>query len=168
VTEHGAGHHHPTVVDLFEPAVNFALFAALLVYLLRGPLREFFRDRAARIREALDAGTTARDEARALRVQIEKDMADLPRRREQLKAELFETAELQKARLLESARETAARIRTDAETLAVQEEAGARRALREELARGAVDEATRLVAGAIGADDQKRFIRDFVDVARTL
>jgi F-type H+-transporting ATPase subunit b len=168
VTEHGAAHHHPTVVDLIEPAVNFILFAALLVYFLRGPLREYFRERVSRLREGLQAGAKAREEAQALRVQIEKDIADLPRRREQLKAELFEIAELQKARLLEAAREAATRILTDAETLAVQEEAGARRALREDLARRAVDEATRLVSQAIGADDQKRFIREFVDVAGTL
>lgn len=168
MTEHGAAHHHPTFLDLFEPAVNFVLFTALLVYLLRGPLREYFRDRAARIREGLEAGGKAREEAQELRVQIEKDMAELPRRRESLKAELLETAELQKVRLLETARQTAARLRSDAETLAVQEEAAARRALREDLARRAVDEATRLVAQAIEAKDQKRFIREFVDVARTL
>jgi F-type H+-transporting ATPase subunit b len=168
VTEHGAAHHHPTFLDLFEPAVNFALFAALLVYLLRGPLREYFRDRAARIREGLQAGDTAREEAQALRVQIEKDMAELPRRRESLKAELLETAELQKARLLETARQTAARLRGDAETLAVQEEAAARRALPEDLARGAVDRATRRGAQAIESGDQTRVIREFVDVARTL
>jgi len=168
MTEHGAVHHHPTIGDLFEPGVNFLLYGALLVYLLRGPLREYFRDRAARIRESLHAGAKAREEAAALRVTIEKDMVDLPHLRERLRAELVGIAGLQKDRLLEVARQTAARVRSDAEVLAVQEAAAARRALREDLVRRAVDEATRMVERSLGPDDQKRFIRDFVEVARAL
>src|SRR2546426_7048926 len=54
MTEHAA--HHATVGDLLWPALNFAIFVAVLVRFLRPPAVEYFRARAARLREALQAG----------------------------------------------------------------------------------------------------------------
>jgi len=162
------GHAAPTVLDLIEPSVNFLLYAGLMGYLLRGPLREYFRDRTARLREGLEAGAKAREEAEALRAQLEQDLADLPRLRESLKADLLGTAEQQKATLLEAAEQTAARLRSDVEKLATQERASARRVLREDLSTRAVQEATAIVRDALGPEDEQRFISNFVDVARAL
>ena len=160
------GGHHPSVTDLALPAANTIVFLFGMVYLLRGPLREYFRDRAHTIRKALEAGKKAREEAAALKAQLERDLADMPRIREELKAELKDTAERQRDRTIETAQRAAARIREEAQTLAAQEQAAARRELRGEVVERAVAEATSLARAALGPDDQQRFVREFSEGAR--
>lgn len=160
--------HDPVVTDLIKPAVNFTLFAALVVYAVRGPIGDFFRDRTARIRAALEAGANAKREAEALRAQLERDTADLPSLRAGLVAEMRETAERERTLLLEKARQTAARIRLDAKLTGEQEAAAARSELREATVQRAVAEAARLVREAITPEDQARTVQEFVQSARTL
>src|SRR5207244_11527322 len=76
MTEHAA--QHATVGDLFWPVLNFAIFVAVLVRFLRPPAVEYFRARAVRLREALQAGTRARAEAEAPRATPARDVEDLP------------------------------------------------------------------------------------------
>lgn len=154
--------HHPAITDLIKPAINFSLFAALMVYAVRGPIRTFFTDRTARIRGALQAGANARREAEALRAQLERDAADLPNVRARLVAEMRETAEREREVLLQKARQTAERIRLDAQLTAEQEAEGARAALRQAAVEQAIAEATRLVRATITPRDQERAVEEFV------
>jgi len=161
--------HHavPTIASLLWPVVNFALFAAVLVRFLAGPLREFFRARAERLREELATGERARREAEGLRAQLAKDVANLPAARERLKADLLATATRERDQLLAQGRQTAERIRRDAALLVEQEISSARRVLRDELVDSAIREATALVRGAMQAPDQQRFVSEFIARAGT-
>jgi len=162
--EHGA---HPSITDLIWPVVNFTLFAIIVVRFLAGPIREYFRARTERLRDALAAGRRAKDEAIALKAQLDRDLAALPALREKLKAELRVTAEHERDSLLAQASTTGVRIREDAKLVADQEIAAARRAVRMETVDEAVRQATALVRAALDANDQERFVRDFVASART-
>jgi F-type H+-transporting ATPase subunit b len=163
MTEHVT---HPSIWhSLFWPmpvVPNFLLFGGLMVYVLRGPVVEFFRARTARLREGLQAGARARREAEALRATLKRDIENLPALRAQLVADMRATAELQRQNLLATGRKAAERIRADARLLAEQEIAAARQALRAEVIAQAVEEATALVRRAIRPEDQARFVRDFV------
>jgi F-type H+-transporting ATPase subunit b len=160
--------HHPVITDLIKPAVNFSLFAALIVYAVRGPIRTFLRDRTERIRSALEAGQRAKREAEELRAQIGRDTADLPGIRARMVGEMRETAERERALLLEKAAQTAERIRLDAKLTGQQEAEAARSELRIATIEQAVAEAARLVRQAITPDDQHRAVEEFVQSARTL
>ena len=163
MTDHGA--HHPNVWDLFWPlplVPNFLIFLALMIYLLRGPIREFFRERTARLREALEAGARARQEAEALRAQLARDVAELPAARERLRADLRAAAEEQRRAMAEAGARAAERIRTDARALAEQEFAAARQALRAEVIDEAIRQATATIRTAIRPEDQERFVNEFV------
>lgn len=153
--------HNPSVTELLMPAVNFALFAGLMVYVLSAPLRTYFRERTAKIRAALEVGRNAKRDAEALRTQLERDTADLPRLRSQMVADLRDTAERQRDLLLRQAREMAERIRTDARIAADQETSAAKSQLRSMIVERVVQEASRLVRETITADDQQRFVDDF-------
>ncbi len=163
--EHGG--HEPSITELGWPLVNFLLFVGLLVWQLRGPIREFFRARTERLRDELAAGERARKEAEALRAQLAKDLADLPATRDRLKADVLATAGRERDQMIAQGKETAERIRNDAKLLAAQELATARRALRQELVDDVVREGARLVQGALGSQDQERFVREFVAAARS-
>jgi F-type H+-transporting ATPase subunit b len=165
--EHHA-EHIPSILELIYPAINFALFAALLVRALSGPIREYFRERAERLREELAAGDRARRDAEALRAQLARELAELPATRAQLKSDLLATAERERDQMLALARQNAERIRNDARLLADQEVAAARRMLRDEVVTGAVAKAADLVRGSTQSSDQTRFVDEFIHGAGAL
>jgi F-type H+-transporting ATPase subunit b len=162
--EHHA-EHVPTIATLLWPAINFSIFTVLLVRFLAGPLREFFRARAERLRDELAVGDRARREAEALRAQLARDLADLPATRQRLKSDLLATAERERDQLLAHGRETAERLRRDAKLLGEQQVASARRALRDEVVAAAIRDASILVHQAIQPHDQQRFVHEFFDRA---
>jgi F-type H+-transporting ATPase subunit b len=161
-TAHHGAAHGPTVGQLFWPALNFVLFVVLLVRFLRGPIVVYFRERGARLRDALAAGARAREAAETLRAQLARDMENLPALRERLRADLRAAAERERDNLVAQGRTAAARIRRDAELLAEQEFAAARDAVRAEVIEEAIRQATVLVQEGIRPQDQERFVRDFV------
>ena len=162
--EHGI--HEPSIADLLFPAINFTIFVFVLVRFLAGPIREYFRERTERLRAGLEAGKRARREAEELRAQLARDMEALPGIRERLRADLLATAEDARAQLVAQGKEAAERIRADARLVADQEAESARRAVRSEIVEEAIRQATALVHDAVKADDQTRFVRDFVESAR--
>lgn len=165
--EHGAEHAvaHATIADLLWPAVNFAIFIFIMTRALRGPLREYFRERTERLKAALEAGARARRDAESVRAELARELANLPELRERLKADLRSSAEQEGARLIEQGRQTAARIKADAQLLADQEARNARHALRTEVIDETIRAATALIRGAIATTDQERFVREFVQGA---
>ena len=160
MTEQAA--HHATVGELLWPVLNFVIFVAILVRVLRAPAVEYFRARTARLREGMQAGGRARGEAETLRAAIARDIENLPALRAQLRADLRATAQRECEELLALGRTAAAHIRSDARLLAEHEFAAARAALRSEVIDEAVRQATALVRRALRPDDQARFVREFV------
>ena len=155
----------PTIGQLFWPLLNFILFVWLLVHFLREPVREHFRSRGERLRDALAAGSRAREAAEALRADIARDVTNLPVLREQLRKDLRATAERERDTLVALGRQAAERIRADARLLADHELSAARDALRADVIDEAVRQATALVRKGLGPDDQERFVREFVAAA---
>src|SRR5262245_19008796 len=161
MVEHGA-HHQPGLGDLLFPAINFAIFGFLLVRFLAGPIREYFRERTERLRDGLEAGRRAQQEAQRLRAELDREMQELPAVQARLKADLLATAEEAKTALLAQGRLAAERIRADAKLVAEQEAAAGQRALRAEIVEDAVRQAKAIVREHVNADDQARFVREFV------
>jgi len=164
MTEHGPG-ESSQLFNLSLSVVNFTLFVGLLVYFLRGPIKEFFRERTERLREALAAGARARRAVEDLRADLAKDVADLPALRERLRVDALATAERERDNMIAAAVRASERIRADARLLAEHELAAARHALRREVIEEAVREAVAIVRKAIRPEDQERLIREFVSGA---
>jgi F0F1-type ATP synthase membrane subunit b/b' len=162
MTEHAAP---PGIGSLVLPAINFLLFAGLMIWKLPAPVREFFRERTARLREALAAGKRALAEAEETRAALERDVRELPATIAHLKADIRATADRERANLLGVAVRAADRIRSDARLLAEHEIAAARDGLRTEVVEEAIRQATVLVRDAIRVGDQERLVIDFVQSA---
>lgn len=163
MTEHVV--HHPSLGDLLYPAINFGLFIFLSRRFLGGPIREYFRARTARLREALQAGDRARAEAESLRAELARQVADLPALQEKLRADIRASAERETETIRKSAEHAALRIRKEARELADQEVTAARQALRAEVAEEAIREATAMLREALNATDRDRLLREFIDHA---
>lgn len=163
MVEHGG--HQPSIRDLLFPAINFAIFAVLLYRFLAAPVREYFRERTERLRNALEAGRRAHEQALALQAQLARDIQELPAVQARLKADLMATADEARSTLLEQGRIAAERIRGDAVLVAEQEGRAAQRAVRAEIVEESVRQATALVQQAITQADQSRFVQEFVTAA---
>lgn len=162
MTEHGA---HPGIGTLLLPAINFVLFVGLLAWKLPAPVKQFFRDRTERLREALAAGKRALAEAEEARAALERDVRELPATLAHLKADIRAAADREHANLLEVTVRAADRIRGDARLVAESEVTAARGALRSEVVEEAIRQATAILRDAIRTEDHERMVRDFVQTA---
>jgi len=116
----GGGAHHTTLklfglelgnggqflVKLF----NFALFAAILVFLLKGALSSAFKARARELEDKLSQAERERLEADAQIQELEARMAGLQAELEGIMAKAESEAEAEKARIIQSAQAEAAQI----------------------------------------------------------
>ena len=164
MTEHGA---HPGVGTLLLPLINFVLFVGLIVWKLPGPVKEFFRERTERLREALSAGRRALAEAEETRAALERDVRELPSTIAQLKADIRAAADREHSNLMDMTTRAAERIRSDARLVAESEVTAAHNGLRSEVVEEAVRQATAMLRDTIQPEDHERMVRDFVQTAGT-
>lgn len=123
--EHEGGHH--AEVKLFGKSLgrgaqfgvqvfNFAIFAGLLVFLLKGALSSAFKARARELEEKLSQSERDRLEGEAQLRELEGRMAGLQGELEGIMARADADAEAEKQRILEAATAEAAQILAQAQS----------------------------------------------------
>jgi F-type H+-transporting ATPase subunit b len=159
---HEAAHHVPTVGDLLFPAINFAVYLAIIVRFVIPAMREYLRRRSA-------DGMQLKAESEAALTRAERDLATSKARLSGLSVEadtirqdLVAIATRQAERTKAQAEETGTRRLADAKLLAEQERRRALGSLRADLARAATDLAGRRLRDALTADDQRSFVQQFL------
>ena len=147
----GGGHHDGIPwLTLGFSTFNVILFLLVMRRFALPVVRDFVRDRHARILRDLNAADEARTEALRLKAEWEQRLAHL------------EDAERERARILADAQRTAERIQRDAEQAAAAELRQIRAELRAELARQAMQQAEKTVRERWTDADQQRFVADFL------
>lgn len=162
--ESAEGHeeHEGSAIDTVARLVNFAIFAGVLVYLLKAPIRTYLSDRGTQIRADLASAVEMKSAAAAQLAEIERKMGALPGEIEALRAQgkreiaaegerIRTVAEAERSRLLEQARreiEVQTRI--------------AERDLVAHAAELAVGLATHQIEARITDDDRKRLVDRYV------
>ena len=155
---HHEGAHVASVTDLVFPAINFALFAVIVVKYVIPALREYLRRRAEDVTatitqaEALMASTRTRAQAVAAE-------------RASICDDLVTTATRHAERLRAQAEETGKRRLADAALVAEQERRRALGEVRAEVAALATELAESRLRGALSADDQRAFVEEFLEEA---
>ena len=144
-------------------AINFLLFAFVVVYFAGPPLRRFFSDRASTIHSNLAKSAKAFEEAEALARAAAGRIAALEGEVAQLKRELEEETAFQLNRISELARNNAGRVRRDTEVTAAALVDNAQRRVRENLAATAARLARELIARHFQAGDQSRLLEGFMN-----
>lgn len=147
---------------LLVRAMVFAVFAGLLVYLLRKPVSKFFSDRRENIAHTLEYLET---QEKNLNEQVEilnKKMDDLAAEREAVMAKFEEEGCRERDRLIAEAQATAERIKEQAGLTLALEITQAKAALKAQVAETAARLAEELVKKSVTAEDQERLARDFL------
>jgi F-type H+-transporting ATPase subunit b len=162
-----AAHGLASPTSLFLPIVNFSIFLYLLFHYAWPVVRDALVDRRKLVEKELSDADRAYQEAKAMRAEVEARRARVQEDGERLMGELRAEAERDGVALLESARRSAERIRRDASMLGEQEAAQAAHRLRNEMAEEVVARAAALVRQRLTAEDEQRFIGEFVSAIET-
>ncbi len=151
----------PMVVYL--QAINFILYAGLLVYFLRKPVREYFTGRGAAFNAALTKAAAAKAEAEARKREVQaKIMALQANAAEDLAQAKLDALALE-LRILKEAEEISAHLRAEAARTATFEVERAKNELRDDLLKQSVAFSTKLLKEKIADGDQKRLQTEFID-----
>lgn len=161
---HGGGHEAaglPTAV--YYQAINFVLYAGLLFFFLRKPVKNYFSNRQADFKQALIKAEAARKEAETKKKEIQERLARLQNSSQDSIAQARAEAEALKAKILQDAAELSQKLREDARRTAELEIERAKHELREELLNQSVALAQKMLADKMVEQDQKRLQTEFVD-----
>ena len=112
--------------------VNFTLYAFVMYRFAWPPIVKYLKERRATVVAALEAAARAHAEAEALKAEFEAKLKNVEADAARARDELMEIARTEADHLLEQAKRSAERIRRDAQLVADQEIARARRLLQEE------------------------------------
>jgi F-type H+-transporting ATPase subunit b len=158
-----AGYSSQQWRDFGWRVANFAVFAALLVFLVRKPLTGHFRGRReniARTKEYLE--TQARNLEEQTKVMTRK-LAELDQEREAVLAQCARDGAKERDRILAEAAKTAELIIARAEAAMEQEIRTARRTLTVEAGRLAASLAEELLIKNVTEDDRIRLTHEFIE-----
>jgi F-type H+-transporting ATPase subunit b len=154
-------HGIPSVV--WYQVLNFGLYVALLVFLLRKHVVNFFKGREQTFKQALVKAEQAKQEAEQKRAEIHHRLTTLQTSTEESLAKARAEAEALKAEIIAEAQEYAAKMKTEARQAAELEIERAKAHLREELLAQAIEVSKKMLADKMAEQDQKRLQSEFID-----
>ena len=162
--EHGGEHHEIEIPKaVIYQAINIAILIGGLIYFTREGIVSFFAGRKTAYLEAAQKSAFAREQAEKEFVDIKGKLANLDSTRaEQLNKARTHADDLKK-QITTEADQVSKRIREDAEMTARLEVQRAQKELREKLLNDSVEAARIVLTKDIGATDQQKLQKEFVN-----
>ena len=154
--EHNEGH------EAIYHWINFFLLAAALVYLGRKPLAEFFTQRSATVRKALDDGRDALERSQAQLSAVEAKLRHLEEEISAFKASAAREMELERQRLREAAAAEAERIRDSSRAQIELALRGAKLELKIQAAQQAIELAEEMIRQRLDDAGRRRLFSRFL------
>lgn len=146
--------------DFLYRCLNFAIVFGALAYILTKPIRKGLGERRAQLIETLEQANKARELAEAKVVQYERKLGDSDREIAELLAQAKEANSRERANALAEAQVVADTVRKEARQCADREIERARRELRAETAKMAIDMAEERLRQEITNEDHARLVTE--------
>ncbi len=153
----------PLPKDVIWQFVNFAIFIALLFFLLRKKVVAYFQEREANFKQALIKAEHARKEAEHQKSVIKEKLDKLEASAASDRALAQKDAEELKIKIITEAKELVANLKKETERSADSEIQRAKLELREELLNSAIEQAKKILKDKVNEPDQKRLQDEFVE-----
>ena len=150
--EAGHGGHEETITfmgDWLPRLVNFGIIAAIVIYFMRKPVRDFFKNRSDEIAKAMRESQEARDRAAAALAEMERKIKELEAETARMVADAKERGEKDRQALIDEGKKVAADVQTQVKQGIDIEVQKAKAALAVEAAQLSVDLAEGNVFGRI-------------------
>ena len=163
--DHGAEHGEHggwDVTSIVASFVNFFVLIGLFVFLFKGKLTEFLKERRAQVEVELNEAARLRAEAEAKHKEYSERMAKLDQELGQIKREMIAAGEKERDRIVAEAEEKASRMRKEAEFIIEQQAKQLREDLKREASEAAVTAAEQLLEKATTSFDQQRLAQEYL------
>lgn len=160
---HGTGHEGGIPSVVFYQAINFLMFAGILFYFLRNPVKNYFSGRGTAFNAALIKARAAKEEAEAKRQEAAARLGQLTANADAQIAQAKTDAEALRLRLLKDAEDISRNLRNEAARTAEFEVERAKNELRQELLNQSVALSSKILTEKMVEGDQKRLQTEFVD-----
>ena len=147
-------------------AINFALYVAILVYVLRQPIKTFFRTREETYKQSLIKAENARRAAELKKREIQDRLHKLESSSHDSIATAKAEALALTSQIQQQAEQMSARLKQEAQRSVENELERAKTELRQDMLNQAVVLARKLLADKMAEPDQKRLQTEFVDKIR--
>jgi F-type H+-transporting ATPase subunit b len=157
-----AEEHYTFMGDWLPLLVNFTIIVGLLVYFLRTPVRDMFRNRTETIAKAMAESKDARERAVAALADMERKMREMEAETRTLIAEAQARGEKDRQALVEEGKRIARDIQEQVKTSTDIEVQKAKAGLAAEAAVLAVDLAEGKIKSSIGKQDHERIVKEYI------
>lgn len=158
----GGGISDHQMWDFIYRIMNFVVLVAVLVVVLRKPLKSGLSARVDQIKSELEELEAKREEARRAYALMEQRLADAAGEHDKILAEFRIMGEKEKAAIVAGAEATAQRIKEQAAFTIEQETAQAKAELRREVAEMSAALAEDLLKEKINPEDQTRLVDEYL------
>ncbi len=173
VTAHGGeGGHGETAehhgygraewMDLLFRAINFFLFAFIIVKFTAKPLANALRQRENKIETTLAELEEEKEKARKVHLEYEAKLAQLDKEKERIIQEFISIGEKEKEKIIEEAKKMAEQIKEGAKKAAEQEVRTVKQQLRAEVAEMAAQLAAEVIKQNFKPEDQKKIVEEYL------
>jgi len=161
---HGGGHEEPMTFmgDWLPRLVNFVIIAAIVVYYMRKPARDFFAARSAEIARSMQESKEARERAVAALADMERKLKEMEAETGRMIAEAQARGEKDKQALIEEGKKTAQEVQQQV-TMGIDIELQkAKTALAVEASLLSIELAENTIKEKMNNQDHERIIKDYV------
>jgi F-type H+-transporting ATPase subunit b len=159
------GHAEPTTFlgDWLPRLVNFAIIAGIVVYFMRKPVRDFFKNRSIEIAKAMQESKEARERAVAALAEMERKIKDLEAEAGKMVAEAQARGEKDRQALVAEAKKMAEDIQAQVKQGIEVEVQKAKTTLAVEAAVLSIDLAEGKIKEKINSQDHERIVKEYVN-----
>ena len=148
--------------DWLPRIVNFAIIAGVVVYFMRKPAQDFFKNRSAEIAKALQESKEARERAVAALVEMERKIKDLEAETARMVADAQSRSEKDKQALIDEGRKVAQDVQAQVKQGIDIELQKARTTLAAEASLLSLDLAEGKIKEKIGGKDHERIVKEYI------
>jgi F-type H+-transporting ATPase subunit b len=160
--EEGAHEAITFMGDWLPRLVNFAIIAGVVVYFMRKPAQDFFKNRSVEIAKALQESKEARERAVAALVDMERKIKDLEAETARMVADAQSRSEKDKLALIEEGRKVAQDVQTQVKQGIDIELQKAKTTLAAEASLLSLDLAEGMIKEKIGGKDHERIVKEYI------
>jgi len=142
--------------------INTVALLAILIYVLKKPMANFFSERKIQIQRDLEDSKEQLARAERIIAEYQQKIAGMEKELDKMRAELAKSAEAESRKVIAGAERMAEAMVDSARLTADQEVRKAKVALKSEAVSLAVELAEALVRERIDDDDRKRLVEDYL------
>jgi len=148
--------------DWLPRLVNFGIIAAVVIYFMRKPVRDFFANRTAEISKAMQESKEMRERAVSALADMEHKIKDLEAETNRMIVESQARGEKDRQALVEEGKKVAQDVQNQVKLGVEIEVQKAKTALAVEAALLSLDLAESRIKEKIGSQDQERIVKEYI------